>query len=107
MKKPVQTKRLIVFLSNFPYGFSEPYFGTELPYLAKQFDQISLVPADLAPSISTEKLSFDLPENARVEEWKVKQFSKFNGLEIFKMLLSPIFRQELWNLVFKYKPNNR
>ena len=107
MKKPVQTKRLVVFLSNFPYGFSEPYFGTELPYLAKHFDQISLVPADLAPSISTEKLSFDLPENARVEEWKVKQFSKFNGLEIFKMLLSPIFRQELWNLVFKFKPNSR
>jgi colanic acid/amylovoran biosynthesis glycosyltransferase len=98
---------LIVFLSNFPYGFGEPYFASELPYLVQVFDKVSVVPADLIPGISTETMAFPLPVGVKVLDWKSDFLLKFNGVNLVKGMISIWFWKELKWMLFELKPKDK
>ncbi|MBI2372395.1 MAG: glycosyltransferase [Deltaproteobacteria bacterium] len=43
---------LVVFTQSFPFGEGESFFGAELPYLAREFDRVTLVPSTRASGSS-------------------------------------------------------
>jgi glycosyltransferase involved in cell wall biosynthesis len=107
VKQGQKKNHLIVFLSNFPYGFSEPYFASELPYLVQVFDKVSVVPADLTPGISTETMAFPLPPGVNVLDWKSDFLLKFNGTNLVKAVLSAGFWKEVKWMLFVLKPKDK
>lgn len=44
MNKGISTNNLYIFTTTFPYGFAESFLAEELPYLAKYFKKIFLIP---------------------------------------------------------------
>lgn len=107
MNQQRKKNHLIVFLSNFPYGFGEPYFASELPYLVQAFDKVSVVAADLSPKISTETLAFPLPAGVKVLDWKSAFLLKFNAVNLVKALLSVDFWKEVKWMLFVLRPKNK
>ena len=107
MNQQRKKNHLIVFLSNFPYGFGEPYFASELPYLVQAFDKVSVVAADLSPKISTETLAFPLPAGVKVLDWKADFLLKFNATNLVKALISVEFWKEVKWMLFALKPNDK
>lgn len=61
---------LIIITSSFPFGHKETYFANELPYLAREFDQIYLLPI-YNPTGSNERR--DVPDNVVVLSPILKQ----------------------------------
>lgn len=57
-----QNKLLILLTNAFPFGNSEPYLITEVPYLAKKFNKVIIIPIN--PSDSHQ---INLPENVEVK----------------------------------------
>lgn len=82
-------KRCLVLITTaYPYNPGEPYLETEMPYLAKRFDTILLLPIGIAPNA---KVSVPLPDNVTLVNSAVlppKKARKLDGLQG----LSAVFR---------------
>ena len=106
MNQHKENKHLIVFVSNFPFGLSEPYFATELSYLIKDFYKISIVPSDLSKEAKRDKIYFPLPPEVRIHNWTIAHRKKqyINGF--FKGLFSKIFWNELRYIFFEFKSDH-
>ncbi|MES2513950.1 MAG: glycosyltransferase [Bacteroidota bacterium] len=78
----IQKKKLILFTNSFPYGNSEPYLQTEIPFLVEAFDEIFIFPLNIKGSLST-------PLHNKIKIIDHSQFSKpiaINYTTIFKEL---------------------
>jgi hypothetical protein len=38
--------RILIFTDNYPYGKSEPFLETELKYIVRSFEKISILPLE-------------------------------------------------------------
>lgn len=56
----MKEKTLVCFTASYPYGLKETFFDNELPYLAKEFDKVYILPK-YNPTNSNEKR--DVPPN--------------------------------------------
>lgn len=52
---------LLLFTEKFPYEGGEVFLKAEIPYLARQFEKVSIFPSQFS-----EKRAFDIPENVEV-----------------------------------------
>lgn len=96
-------KTLYFFTATFPYGFRESFIETEINYLCKSFDHVTIIP--LAGSGSPTR---SVPENCKVVEPiiqnKLKQYllAGFN-LKLFVAFFEDLFRQKAIFNRYKFK----
>jgi glycosyltransferase involved in cell wall biosynthesis len=65
---------LILFTSSFPYGKGEQFLETEIKYLAKEFDTITIVPT----TYGKDKKIRQVPDNVKIESVIIE--NKFNRI---------------------------
>ena len=85
-------KKLVLVTAHFPYGSSETFLESELPILAKNFEQIEI----LTFPIKGEKRN--IPANCTVIDILIKE----STLSAFLVILSPIFWKELFTIHLRY-----
>jgi glycosyltransferase involved in cell wall biosynthesis len=73
--------QVFLFTDTFPYGFAEPFLESEIPFLAKHFDRIHLIP------LSGSGRQRDVPDNVRV--WQ--PFLRFSPKNKVRLLLGGLF----------------
>ena len=86
-------KKLVLITANFPFGTSETFLESELPILAKNFEEIEIF------TFSTKGNRREVPVNCNVNDITI---SYKNHQSIFK-LCSPLFWKELFIIKNKYK----
>jgi len=73
---------LILFTSSFPYGKGEQFLETEIKYLAKEFDTITIVPT----TYGEDKNIRNLPDNVKIESVIIKnRFDRMFNLGFLKL----------------------
>ena len=86
-------KKLVLITANFPFGTSETFLESELPILAKNFEDIEIF------TFSTKGNRREVPGNCNVNDITI---SYKNYQSIFK-LFSPLFWKEIFIIKNKYK----
>lgn len=77
-------KKLVLFTAEFPFGNkSETFLETEIPFLAKYFDQITIVPSHASTSIR------DLPKNIIIN--RALADADYSRSEKIKILFANLF----------------
>lgn len=82
-------RRLIVFTNSFPTDTNETFFANELPYLARAFREVHLVPTEKTGN----KVNADLPENVVVhlENFSLRRIGKVTAL--FSVFRKSVFQE--------------
>ena len=91
------SRKLILFTSDFPFGSGETFLENEVPYLSRAFEQVVLVP--------TEQVNGDpraIPENMAIEVPNFP-FERLGKVSMLKQLFHPDFLHELFRIVFVYR----
>ena len=57
------SSHLFIVVSNYPFGFGEPFLEQELRFLAERFDRIHIISTELYQHADQQ---FVLPDNAEV-----------------------------------------
>jgi glycosyltransferase involved in cell wall biosynthesis len=84
-----ETKKLVLFNADFPYGTGETFLETEIRYLAEGFEKVHIVSSNLK-----DKQSRELPENCSVERLNLSVSNRDKFLS-FLGLFNPLFWSEL------------
>ncbi|MCX7767889.1 MAG: N-acetyl sugar amidotransferase [Flavobacteriales bacterium] len=89
-----ETERKILFLtvSDFPYGFGEPFLESELPFLCKHFDQVHIIITQYSEKNypNHNDIIFQFPENCILQNFN------FNLTRSEKIALSSVVRYKWW-----------
>jgi glycosyltransferase involved in cell wall biosynthesis len=89
LKLKAETKKLVLFTADFPYGTGETFLETEIKYLAEGFEHVHIVSSNLKDEQTRE-----LPENCSVERLDLSVSNTDKLLSIFG-LFSGLFWGEL------------
>lgn len=85
-------KHLFIVVSNYPFGFAEPFLEPELRFLAEKFDRIHIITTEPCQHLNQH---FVLPDNAEVvhPDPRVGTFSKLTSIR--RLATDPVIRQEI------------
>jgi glycosyltransferase involved in cell wall biosynthesis len=81
-------KTLIFLTDRFPYGRGETFVENEIPYIAKEFDNVILIPTSIAVNTKRER---KLPSNVFV-------VSPSDNDDIFELSKCSRFRKMIWGI---------
>jgi colanic acid/amylovoran biosynthesis glycosyltransferase len=107
MKKEKQSKNILLFTDNYPFGKGEAFLETELKYLSDYFQNITLLP--LGKNKSNNKRL--IPENLTVYDPVFSSFKNktellrkglFNATEL-KPFITEFFSKEVWKNLTKFR----
>lgn len=82
--------QLVLFTSDFPFGFLEPFLETEIQYLSKGFDEVIILTSSSSSLIQTRTV----PSNCFVERFDL-QLNPLQKLLSLFFVLNPLFYSEL------------
>lgn len=88
------TSNLILITAAFPYGKGETFIESEIPFLAKRFDNIFILPRETVKNIPVR----DLPDNCKVLSLSEIKINKSLLFEVPFSLLVRFFTEQMYNI---------
>ena len=101
MKKKFENNFLILFTSQYPYGYGETFIENEIDFLSKGFEKVYIFP------FSTSKSKRTLPENIVVvdlfsnSDYNRNEVLKNEKILLFKILFQEFIQGNLFNKEYK------